>query len=66
MKFCDEEGILHTVEVERSQKMKINEQKIKNMKSLRKFLNRSKMGKCQAFIFYSYQIKGKENRSVSG
>lgn len=47
VKFRDEENILHAVEVDRSQKMKVNEEKIKNMKSLRKFINRSITGKCQ-------------------
>ncbi len=47
VKFRDEENILHAVEVDRSQKMKVNEEKIKNMKSLPKFINRSITGKCQ-------------------
>lgn len=46
----DAEGILHAVEIDRSQKMKVNEEKLKNMKNSHKFINKSITGKYQSFI----------------
>lgn len=33
MKFRDEDGILHAVEIDRTQKMIVNDEKLKNMKN---------------------------------
>ncbi|CKG59719.1 Uncharacterised protein [Streptococcus pneumoniae] len=51
VKFRDEEGILHAVEIDRSQKIKFNEEKLKNMKNSHKYIDKSITRKCQLFIF---------------
>lgn len=61
VKFRDEESILHAVEVDRSQKMKVNEEKLKNIKNSHKFINRSTMEKYQSFI--SLQLPNTEKRN---
>ena len=50
MKFRDEESILHAVEIDRSQKMKVNEEKLKKYEELTQIYKQKHNGKYQLFI----------------
>ena len=53
MKFRDEEGILHAVEVDRTQKMKINEEKIKKYEELTQIYKQEHSGKMPMIHFFT-------------
>lgn len=57
MKFRDEENILHAVEVDRSQKMKVNEEKIKKYEEFTQIYKQKHNGKMPVIhFFYSDEI----------
>lgn len=47
VKFRDEEGVLHVVEVDRTQKMKVNEEKLKKYEEFTQIYKQKYNGKCQ-------------------
>ena len=64
VKFRDEESILHAVEVDRSQKMKVNEEKLKKYEELTQIYKQKHNGKVPVIHFYSYEIQRKETGRV--
>ncbi|WP_255260348.1 replication-relaxation family protein [Bacillus cereus] len=61
VKFRDEEGILHAVEVDRSQKMKVNEEKIKKYEELTQIYKQKHNGKVPVIHFFTV-TKYRENK----
>ncbi|MGS4992604.1 hypothetical protein ACVCK3_03425 [Bacillus cereus] len=60
MKFRDEENILHAVEVDRSQKMKVNEEKLKKYEEFPKIFKEKynwKMPGIHFFVVTKYREK---------
>ncbi|PEM55327.1 replication-relaxation family protein [Bacillus wiedmannii] len=53
VKFRDEEGILHAVEVDRTQKMKVNEEKIKKYEELTQIYKQKHNGKMPVIHFFT-------------
>lgn len=53
VKFRDEENILHAVEVDRSQKMKVNEEKIKKYEELTQIYKQKHNGKVPVIHFFT-------------
>ncbi|KAB2441360.1 replication-relaxation family protein [Bacillus luti] len=53
VKFRDEEGILHAVEIDRSQKMKINEEKLKKYEEFTKIYKQKYSGKMPVIHFFT-------------
>ncbi|TCW53664.1 protein involved in plasmid replication-relaxation [Bacillus thuringiensis] len=53
VKFRDEEGILHAVEVDRSQKMKVNEEKLKKYEELTQIYKKKHNGKMPVIHFFT-------------
>ena len=53
VKFRDEEGILHAVEVDRSQKMKINEEKLKKYEEFTQIYKQKYNGKMPVIHFFT-------------
>lgn len=53
MKFRDEESILHAVEVDRTQKMKINEEKIKKYEEFTQIYKQKHNGKVPIIHFFT-------------
>ncbi|WP_277927503.1 phage terminase large subunit [Bacillus cereus group sp. BfR-BA-01383] len=51
--FRDEEGILHAVEVDRSQKMKVNEEKLKKYEELTQIYKQKHNGKMPVIHFFT-------------
>ena len=60
MKFRDEEGILNAVEIDRTQMMNVNSEKLKRYGNLLCIIKINITEKYQLFIFYGYQIQRKE------
>ncbi|EOO77713.1 MULTISPECIES: replication-relaxation family protein [Bacillus] len=61
VKFRDEEGILHAVEVDRSQKMKVNEEKIKKYEEFTKIYKQKYNGKVPVIHFFTVtKYRGKK------
>ncbi|MCP1124542.1 replication-relaxation family protein [Bacillus sp. 3103sda1] len=52
VKFKDDEGILHAVEIDRSQKMKVNEEKLKKYEEFT-FIYKKKYGKVPVIHFFT-------------
>ncbi len=66
VKFRDEEGILHAVEIDRSQKMKVNEDKLKKYEEFT-FIYKKKYGKVPVIHFFtvtSYREKKLEQMAT--
>ena len=53
VKFRDEENILHAVEVDRSQKMKVNEEKLKNYEEFTQIYKQKHNGKMPVIHFFT-------------
>ncbi|MDM5239124.1 replication-relaxation family protein [Bacillus cereus] len=53
VKFRDEEGILHAIEVDRSQKMKINEEKLKKYEEFTQIYKQKYNGKMPVIHFFT-------------
>ena len=53
VKYRDEEGILHAVEVDRSQKMKINEEKLKKYEEFTQIYKQKYNGKVSIIHFFT-------------
>ncbi|WP_144524700.1 replication-relaxation family protein [Bacillus sp. DE0042] len=53
VKFRNEEGILHAVEVDRSQKMKVNEEKLKKYEELTQIYKQKHNGKVPVIHFFT-------------
>jgi hypothetical protein len=53
VKFRDEEGILHAVEIDRSQKMKINKEKLKKYEEFTKIYKQKYNGKVPVIHFFT-------------
>ncbi|TBL21834.1 hypothetical protein EYB35_00280 [Bacillus paranthracis] len=53
VKFRDEEGILHAVEVDHSQKMKVNEEKLKKYEELTQIYRQKHNGKMPVIHFFT-------------
>lgn len=53
MKFRDEENILHAVEVDRSQKMKVNEEKLKKYEEFTQIYKQKHNGKIPVIHFFT-------------
>lgn len=53
MKFRDEENPLHAVEVDRSQKMKVNEEKLKKYEELTQIYKQKHNGKMPVIHFFT-------------
>lgn len=53
VKFRDEENILHAVEVDRSQKMKVNEEKLKKYEELTQIYKQKHNGKMPVIHFFT-------------
>lgn len=53
VKFRDEESILHAVEVDRSQKMKVNEEKLKKYEELTQIYKQKHNGKVPVIHFFT-------------
>ncbi|MBJ8050614.1 hypothetical protein JDS87_00945 [Bacillus cereus] len=61
MKFRDEEGILHAVEVDRSQKMKVNEEKLKKYEEFTQIYKQKYNGKIPVIHFFTVtKYRGKK------
>lgn len=61
MKFRDEEGILHAVEVDRSQKMKINDEKLIKYEEFIKIYKQKYNGEKLIIHFFQWQNIEKRN-----
>jgi len=53
VKYRDEEGILHAIEVDRSQKMKINEEKLKKYEEFTQIFKQKYNGKVPIIHFFT-------------
>ncbi len=53
MRYRDEEGVLHAIRVDRSQKMKVNEEKIKKYEEFTKIYKQKYNGKVPVIHFFT-------------
>lgn len=60
MKFRDEEGILHAVEIYLSQKMKVNEEKLKKYEELTQIYKQKHNGKVPVIHFFTVTKYGEK------
>ncbi|PEQ37551.1 hypothetical protein CN467_15450 [Bacillus cereus] len=66
MKFRDEEGILHGVEVDRSQKMKVNEEKLKKYEEFTQIYKQKYNGKMPVIHFFTVpKYRGKKMEELA-
>lgn len=61
VKFRDEEGILHGVQVDRSQKMKVNEEKLKKYEEFTQIYKQKYNGKMPVMNFFTVTKYSGEN-----
>ncbi len=61
VKFRDEEGTLHGVEVDRSQKMKVNEEKLKKYEEFTQIYKQKYNGKMPVMNFFTVTKYSGEN-----
>lgn len=64
VKFRDEEGILNAVEIDRTQMMNINSEKMKRYGEFTTYYKINTMGKYPSFIFYSDRTQTKNIRKI--
>lgn len=67
MKFLDGEGILHAVEVDRSQKMKVNDEKLKKYEEFTRIYKQKYNGKMPVIHFFTVtKYKEKKLEELAG